>query len=134
MFKFLKNLLGGSETPATKVQESTPINEEALLETYNSLRVKLDTVEGEAKADVLDALGEVCLKLDKADEAIECYESSLAIRPALGASPANLLKLYNQKRRAAATANDDTAISLYMDKIDNLMKMNKETMKKNSTC
>ncbi len=139
MFSFLKNLFGGNSTASSdenSAKEESSIDKSTLKVQLTSLKEKLSTLDDNNYTDrisILNELGSICTKLQQTDDAINYYEQSLAIQPSLGKASTDLLKLYNVKRKEAAAAKDDNLIQLYLNKIDNLMKMNKETMKKSST-
>ncbi len=139
MFSFLKSLFGGNSTTSSdenSIKKEPSIDKSELEIQLTSLKEKLSTLDDSNcndKISVLNELGSICTKLQQTDDAINYYEQSLAIQPSLGKASTDLLKLYNIKRKEAAAAKDDNLIQLYLNKIDNLMKMNKETMKKSST-
>lgn len=122
MFSFLKNLFGtnNNENSANENIKKT-IDTESLEKEFIQLKKQLSTS------------GEVCTNLNKIDDAISYYEQSLKKQPTLGKASTDLLKLYNIKRKEASLAKDDNLIQFYLEKIDNLMKLNKETMKKSTT-
>lgn len=131
MFSFLKNIFGSSLSSDSQEKQAAPEYDKTALE--QELAALRQQIEKQKDVDMLNKLGSVCAKLAKTDEAIKYYEESLSIQPSLGKASTDLLKLYNIKRKEAAATKDDDLIQFYLDKIDNLMKMNKETMKKNST-
>lgn len=135
MFSFLKNLFGGNnEQSSTSNFVEKTINTEALEQEFTNLKEQLSISNNDNIIELLNRLGEICKNLNKVDEAITYYEQSLEKQPTLGKASTDLLKLYNIKRKEASMAKDDKLIQFYLDKIDNLMKLNKETMKKSTTC
>lgn len=132
MFSFFKNIFGSgsSSSKAEEDVKTEEIDRDSLEQELASLKEQLKT---RRDTDTLNKIGAVCTKLERTDEAIEYYEESLSIQPTLGKASTDLLKLYNIKRKEASLAKDDKQIQFYLNKIDNLMKMNKETMKKTST-
>lgn len=134
MFNFIKNIFSSkSQNTIESDSKSAPsVNVEDLTTSFNKC---LEQLKAEpTNTDILNNIASICMDLNKNDEAISYYEKSLQIKPTLGKASTNLLKLYNLKRKEAAILKDDKLIQFYLDKIDNLMKMNKETMKKTTTC
>lgn len=135
MFSFLKNLFGGNnEQSSTNNSVEKTIDTDALEQELTKLKEQLPTATDNNIIELLNKLGEICKNLNKVDDAIAYYEQSLEKQPTLGKASTDLLKLYNIKRKEASIAKDDNLIQFYLDKIDNLMKLNKETMKKSTTC
>lgn len=135
MFSFLKNLFSGNnEQSSTSNSVEKTVDAEALEQEFSKLKEQLSSTKDDNITEILNKLGEICKNLNKVDEAIAYYEQSLEKQPTLGKASTDLLKLYNIKRKEASIAKDDKLIQFYLDKIDNLMKLNKETMKKSTTC
>lgn len=135
MFSFLKNLFSGNNEPSsTSNSVEKTVDAEALEQEFSKLKEQLSSTKDDDITEILNKLGEICKNLNKVDEAIAYYEQSLEKQPTLGKASTDLLKLYNIKRKEASIAKDDKLIQFYLDKIDNLMKLNKETMKKSTTC
>lgn len=135
MFSFLKNLFGGNnEQSSTNNSVEKTVDAEALEQEFAKLKEQLSFTKDDNITEIFNKLGEICKNLNKVDEAIAYYEQSLEKQPTLGKASTDLLKLYNIKRKEASIAKDDKLIQFYLDKIDNLMKLNKETMKKSTTC
>lgn len=134
MFSFLKNLFGtnNNENSANENIKKT-IDTESLEKEFIQLKEQLSTSNDNNIIEILNKLGEVCTNLNKIDDAISYYEQSLKKQSTLGKASTDLLKLYNIKRKEASLAKDDNLIQFYLEKIDNLMKLNKETMKKSTT-
>lgn len=134
MFSFLKNLFGtnNNENSANENIKKT-IDTESLEKEFIQLKEQLSTSNDNNIIEILNKLGEVCTNLNKIDDAISYYEQSLKKQPTLSKASTDLLKLYNIKRKEASLAKDDNLIQFYLEKIDNLMKLNKETMKKSTT-
>ena len=134
MFSFLKNLFGtnNNENSANENIKKT-IDTESLEKEFIQLKKQLSTSNDNNIIEILNKLGEVCTNLNKIDDAISYYEQSLKKQPTLGKASTDFLKLYNIKRKEASLAKDDNLIQFYLEKIDNLMKLNKETMKKSTT-
>lgn len=135
MLSFFKNIFKNNsssdvEEKQSKNQSSNNYNKEELEQEFILLKEQIKKAKD---IDTLNKLGSICMKLEKIDEAIKYYEESLSMKPTLGKASTDLLKLYNIKRKEASIAKDDKLIQFYLDKIDNLMKLNKETMKKTST-
>ena len=134
MFSFLKNLFGtnNNENSANENIKKT-IDTESLEKEFIQLKEQLSTSNDNNIIEILNKLGEVCTNLNKIDDAISYYEQSLKKQPTLVKASTDLLKIYNIKRKEASLAKDDNLIQFYLEKIDNLMKLNKETMKKSTT-
>lgn len=134
MFDFIKNIFSSKSQDTIEPEKKTSqsINIEDLTDSLNK---SLEQLQSEpTNTEILNNIASIYMDLNKNDEAISYYEKSLQIKPTLGKASTNLLKLYNAKRKEAALLKDDKLIQFYLDKIDNLMKINKETMKKTTTC
>lgn len=129
MFSFFKK---NKPKDAPKPEEDKIVSAEeqaALTVKRIQLEASLESAQNSERIGILNELGAVCFRQTQVDSAIRYYEMSIGEQPALGRAYTDLLKLYNMKRREAAKAKDDAQIALYMDKIDQLMKLTKETMR-----
>lgn len=130
MFSFWKKDKGSvQETEIAGEEAIGQAERAALTQRAASLQARLETVEGEARAACLNAVAEVYLALDDIDQAIRCYEESIAESRTLGKAYTDLLQLYNRKRKAAANAGDDAQLQRYLSKIDGLMKLTKDAVR-----
>lgn len=93
------------------------------------LKMNMSTVEGQARIDCLNALGELYKKTKDIEKSIYYYELSLEEDPVLGKACTDLMSLYNIKRREAAVEKNDEKIQFYLNKIDDLMKTSKTLMR-----
>ena len=71
------------------------------------------------------------VQLKQPDQAIEAYESSLKIKEQFGDAYNALLNLYEEKRKAAAVAKDDSAIEKWVGKTNDLLALSKRVMRSN---
>lgn len=111
-------------------QESIPIlNKEELIEKAHSIVVELPSLVGKDRIEALNELGSLYYQADEIDKAIQYYEISLDENKQLGKAYTDLLKLYNIKRRQAAEAKDEGLTKVYLDKIDEIMKLSKDVIR-----
>ncbi|MCP0887039.1 tetratricopeptide repeat protein [Ligilactobacillus sp. WILCCON 0076] len=110
----------------------TPETIDVLTVKLSELQKKLDMTDDEdEKIKVYEELGAVYIKLNKTDEAIVAYETSIKIKEQFGKAYNALLNLYEEKRKAAALTKDDTEIQKWIRKTDNLLDMSKRVLRKN---
>lgn len=129
MFSFFKKNKS-EDAPKPAEEKVLSATEQAALDAERlRLETSLEAAGSSERIGILNQLGDVCFRLTQIDSAIRYYEMSVQEQPALGKPYTELLKLYNMKRREAAKAKDDAQIERYMDKIDQLMKVTKETMR-----
>lgn len=95
----------------------------------DQLMVDLERVEGEARAGILNEIGQLRADLDDVDGAIEAYEQSLEAKCVMGKASTALVKLYNKKRAEAAAAKDDAAIKYYLDKVNEMLALSKNQLR-----
>lgn len=81
------------------------------------------------RSKALNALGQELQASDDLDGAIACWEQSMACYGKPGPAQANLMKAYNQKRRACSQAGDGAGMEQYAQKIDGLMQQSKDAIR-----
>lgn len=125
-------LFGKKKTePEQKKKETASVpNKEELLKKAEELIQKLEGVQDKKeKTALLNEIGSCFFQAEEQDQAIHYYEMSLSEDRQLGKAYTDLLKLYNQKRQAAAEAKDDAKLTEYMEKVQNLMQMSKDVIR-----
>lgn len=80
-------------------------------------------------AKALNALAQELQSSGDIDGAIACWEQSMASYGKPGPAQANLMKAYNQKRRACSQAGDGAGMETYAQKIDGLMQQSKDAIR-----
>lgn len=129
MFLFGKKKTEPEREQKKKETASVP-NREELLKKAEELIQKLEGVQDKKeKTALLNEIGSCFFQAEEQDQAIHYYEMSLSEDRQLGKAYTDLLKLYNQKRQAAAEAKDDAKLTEYMEKVQNLMQMSKDVIR-----
>jgi len=90
---------------------------------------QLDSADQTQRTELLNELGGIYFKLGRIDDAINYYEISIDKNRSLGKAYTDLLKLYNLKRKQAVDEKDDEKVQLYLNKIDDLMKLSKDVIR-----
>ncbi len=117
-------------TVDAKETAMTDFDKKSLDDKLNSLKKQLESSIEEDKADILCKIGNCYFTLKETDFAIKYYELCLDKNSTADEPRKNLLHLYNIKRKQAAMDKNDDMIQTYLDKIDNLMKLNKDIIRK----
>lgn len=118
------------EKVASAAAETAPVlDRDAVLDAVKAKRSELEGKEGVAAANVLNEIGKLYADANMVDEAVEAYEQSLEVNRTMGKASAELVKLYNKKRAAAAEAKDDEAIKYYMDKVTEMLAISKDQLR-----
>lgn len=130
MFGFLKK--GKSKGTEDKPQElkAAVVNREELLSRADKLENTLASQEGQGRIETLNQLGELYFQAEEYDKSIEYFEKSLSEDAGLGKAHTNLMKLYNIKRKEAAQQKNSEMTQLYLDKMDKLTNLSKDSMRK----
>lgn len=119
-----------TESEQKKTESAPKLDKEELLKKASELIQKLEGVQDKKeKTALLNEIGSCFFQAEEQDQAIHYYEMSLEEDRQLGKAYTDLLKLYNQKRQAAAEAKDDAKLTEYMDKVQNLMQMSKDVIR-----
>ena len=126
--RFFKNNTVATKGP--KENTMTDFDKKSLDDKLNDLRKQLECSTEEQKADILCKIGNCYFTLNETDFAIKYYELCLDKNSTADEPRMNLLRLYNIKRKQAAMDKNDDMIQTYLDKIDNLMKLNKDIIRK----
>ena len=122
---------GKKKSVEKKTPETEPeVNREELLAQAEQLKGTLDTAKDKAeRIRILNEIGSCYFQAKETDQAIAYYEQSLEDDKQLGKAYTDLLKLYNLKRQEAASAKDDENLTLYMNKVQNLMQLSKDVIR-----
>lgn len=122
---------GKKKSVEKKAPETEPVvNREELLAQAEQLKGTLDTAKDKAeRIRILNEIGSCYFQAKETDQAIAYYEQSLEEDKQLGKAYTDLLKLYNLKRQEAASAKDDENLTLYMNKVQNLMQLSKDVIR-----
>ena len=114
-----------------EVKEEVVESYDDLIQEATTLVETLDTLQGDARIDVLDQIGICYFKAKEYDQAQTYLEQSLQEKRAVAQGYRTLLNLYNIRRKEAAIAKDDLRLQYYLDKIDEMMKISKEVLRSN---
>lgn len=112
-----------------KKEEIPAINKEELIAKAQELEDKIPSEKGNSRIEAINEVASLYYKGEDVDKAIKYYEMSIEENKSLGKAYTDLLKLYNIKRRNAAEKNDGQNAQLYLDKIDELMKLSKDVIR-----
>lgn len=119
----------GKKKKAEKVISEVRLDKVQIMNEMESLKSQLEVTAGKEQIWLLNKLGELSYQVGEVDQAIYYYEISIAKNHSLGKAYADLLKLYNVKRRSAAEAGYDQEVQMYLEKIDDLMKLSKDVIR-----
>jgi len=104
----------------------TDEQKEELLKTIALKQEKIDQVSREERSKIYEEIGLAFFELDDEDHAIEALEKSIQLKKSVGDGYKTLLRLYNKKRAQAARENDDSTLQIYLNKMDEMMKVSKD--------
>lgn len=96
-----------------------------------TIKTELKESNGDKKIQLLNEWGAIEEKLNDLDLAIDYFEQSLDEKEQFGDAYNALLRLYEEKRKAAAYDKDDDGIQKWVTKIDGLMAISKRVLKSN---
>lgn len=105
------------------------VNRDEVLAEVESLRGELEGLDGGALANKLNEIGAKLDSIDDIDGAVEAYEKSLEANHTMGKASNALVKLYNKKRAAAAAAKNDAEMKLYLDKVNEMLALAKDSLR-----
>lgn len=105
------------------------LNRDEVLAKISEAEAKVASLEGVARANALIELGKLHADIDQVDEAIAAYEESLELNHVMGKASTALVKLYNKKRAQAAEAKDDENIKYYLDKVNEMLALSKDSLR-----
>ncbi len=130
MFGFLKK--DKSKESEKKVQklEETVVDREELLKEAAELEAGMESLAGQKHTETLNRLGELYFQAEEYDRSMEIFEKSLAEDAGLGKAHTYLMKLYNIKRKEAAQQKNSEMVQRYLDKMDQLTALSKDSMRK----
>ena len=121
MFNFLKRKPKVKDEEK-EIQELTAEEELSIKKEIATCQATLTTIDQsntDELAKAYEKLGVLQAKV-ASDEAIVSLEKSLAYKQSIGDGYKALMRLYNQKRSAAAHSGDDAGIDKWMGKMDEL--------------
>ncbi|MDY2777056.1 MAG: hypothetical protein SOU51_01570 [Collinsella sp.] len=117
------------ESERSQASSAPQIDEAVIRQKIDGLKQEVMGLEGTAAAAVFDAMGADYELIGDVDGAIEAYESSLDAHRTMGKASAALVKLYNAKRAQAARDRDDDAIKYYLDKVNEMLSISKDSLR-----
>ncbi|OUP07319.1 hypothetical protein B5F33_08960 [Collinsella sp. An2] len=121
---------GKKKDKAPAAEAAAPaMNREEVLAKIEEAKAKVASLEGVARANALIELGKLHADIDQVDEAIAAYEESLELNHVMGKASSSLVKLYNKKRAQAAEAKDDEKIKYYLDKVNEMLALSKDSLR-----
>lgn len=118
----------GKKKEETKKEGAVAIDKDAVLAKVEELKGGLDIADI-ADSATLDEIGKQLSSIDDVDGAIAAFEKSLDLNHTMGKASAALVKLYNKKRAEAATNKDDEGIKYYLDKVNEMLAISKDTLR-----
>ncbi len=124
MFGFGKKKEKAEQKTATI--ELSPEQKAELNQVIALKQQELAQAEESLQAVLYEELGLAYEELGETDQAVSALEKSLQLKKSAGRGYKTLLKLYNQKRAAAAKANDGQTLQYYLEKIDQMMQISKD--------
>ena len=127
MFSFFKKK--NEYAPKIHTQQTAANNENLQEEIRVAESRLMEAGDSATKVKLWDELGSLCKEAGEVDKAIGYFEQSIEAKPVFGKACTDLMALYNIKRREAAEAKDDEKIQMYLNKLDELMKINKSIMR-----
>lgn len=130
MFGFLKKDKSKGTEDKPQELKAAVVNREELLSRADKLENMLASQEGQGRIETLNQLGELYFQAEEYDKSIEYFEKSLSEDAGLGKAHTNLMKLYNIKRKEAAQQKNSEMTQLYLDKMDKLTNLSKDSMRK----
>ncbi|MGM9537979.1 MAG: hypothetical protein ACI3VN_06570 [Candidatus Onthomonas sp.] len=129
MFGFgKKKKKAAPEQKPTVVTEPAPDRDELLAQAA-ALEEALTGLQGSERIDTLNKLGGLYFKAQEYSKAIERYETSLNEDPKLGIAHKDLMKLYSAMKKQAAAENDTDKVMLYVNKMEALTSVSKNSMR-----
>ena len=112
-----------------KTDETSSMKTELIINEVE-LKIELENLlKKEKSAEIYTKISKIYELLKEDDKAIEYLEKCIVLDHSLGENHNRLMRLYNLKRREAAESKDNDKIQYYMDKIDELMKISKDTIR-----
>lgn len=130
MFFFKKNKKENDKiNKQVEVNKEIEVNKEELIVELKNKEKELDKTLNEDRIGILNELGSKYFSINEIDKAINFYEQSIIECKDLGRAYTDLIKLYNIKRKEALEQKNDEQVKFYMDKIDDLMKMSKDSIR-----
>lgn len=118
--------------PETTDSTKTEINvEEKKQEIENLNEVLANTEDTEMIKEHLNQLGKIHFEIENISEAIDSWEKSLEYYDKPGYPHGKLMEAYTKKQTEAWKHGDDQASEKYAEKIDALMKKNKDSIRYN---
>lgn len=112
-----------------EVKETNFINRNDLIVYLQNMEKDLEKIDKENKVKILNELGKGYFSINEIDKAINFYEISILECKEFGKAYTDLIKLYNIKRKEAIEQKNDEKLKFYMDKINILMQMSKDTIR-----
>ena len=130
MFGFFKKEKSQDESLKQQERMISPAEREKLGSEAMALEKEIKEKTGSERIGILNQLGECYFQMQDYDRAIDWFEKSLEEDASLGKAHTSLMKLYNIKRREAAQKKDGNEVQMYLDKMDKLTNLSKDSMRK----
>lgn len=131
MFGFFKKkkVEINNENSNNKKVVVTQIDKKEVLNLIEQKKKFLKESTENREIELLNEIAEEYFKISELDLAIEFYEKSLNKNKKIGKASTELMNLYNLKRKEASLDKDDKKVTEYMEKINGLMQLSKDSLR-----
>lgn len=131
MFGFFKKkkVEINNENSNNKKVVVTQIDKKEVLNLIEQKKKLLKESTENREIELLNEIAEEYFKISELDLAIEFYEKSLNKNKKIGKASTELMNLYNLKRKEASLDKDDKKVTEYMEKINGLMQLSKDSLR-----
>lgn len=110
-------------------ENNLKVDKKLSIENAKKLEQEIPDKLDSKRKDVINKIASLYYEGEDIDHAIKYYELSIEENKEIGKAYSDLLKLYNIKRKEATSKNDSESAKVYLDKIENLMKLSKDVMR-----
>lgn len=111
------------------IQIDKEIDKEEVLNLIEQKKKVLEESTENKEIELLNEIAENYFKISELDLAIEFYEKSLNKNKKIGKVSTELMNLYNLKRKEASLEKNDKKVAEYMEKINELMQLSKDSLR-----
>lgn len=126
---FKKKKVEINKNSNNKKVEVTQIDKKEVLNLIEQKKKLLKESTENREIELLNEIAEDYFKISELDLAIEFYEKSLNKNKKIGKASTELMNLYNLKRKEASLDKDDKKVTEYMEKINGLMQLSKDSLR-----
>lgn len=131
MFSFFKkrNIDRNESNSDSRKSEIVQIDKDEILSLIEKKKNILKESTENKQIELLNEIAENYYKISELDLAIKFYEKSLNKNNKIGKASTELMSLYNLKRKEASLDKDDEKVNEYMEKINKLMQLSKDSLR-----